>query len=78
MQRKGNSIEWKHLFRLYYSDAGADRVCPGLRMATKLKREHLYLTSFSKMRVDLAAQVCNLYFTIYIISNMQNMHVGPE
>ena len=24
----------------------------------KLKHEHIYLTSFSKMRVDLAAQVC--------------------
>ena len=42
---------------LYYSDAGADRECPGLTLATKLKREYVYLTSFSKMRVDLAAQV---------------------
>ena len=42
---------------LYYSDAGADHECPGLTLATKLKREHVYLTSFSKMRVDLAAQV---------------------
>lgn len=42
---------------LYYGDAGADRECPGLALATKLKREHVYLTSFSKMRVDLAAQV---------------------
>ena len=42
---------------LYYKDAGADRECPGLNLAPKLKREHVYLTSFSKMRVDLAAQV---------------------
>ena len=27
-------------------------------MVPKLKFEHLHLTSFSKMRVDLAAQVC--------------------
>lgn len=29
----------------------------GLAMVPKLKYEHLHLTSFSKMRVDLAAQV---------------------
>ena len=29
----------------------------GLRLLPKLKYEHLKLTSFSKMRVDLAAQV---------------------
>ncbi len=29
----------------------------GLTIAPKLKREHLKLTSYSRMRVDLAAQV---------------------
>lgn len=29
----------------------------GIRMVPKLKLEHISLTSFSKMRVDLAAQV---------------------
>ena len=29
----------------------------GLALLPKLKYEHIYLTSFSKMRVDLAAQV---------------------
>lgn len=42
---------------LYYRDAGADRESPGLSLTHKLKREHVYLTSFSKMRVDLAAEV---------------------
>lgn len=28
-------------------------------LAQKLKYEHLYMTSFSKMRVDLATQVCS-------------------
>lgn len=46
---------------LYYRDAGAARDAPGLVMVTQLKREHVYLSSFSKMRVDLAAQVCILY-----------------
>ena len=30
----------------------------GLSLLPKLKFEHVHLTSFSKMRVDLAAQVC--------------------
>ena len=30
---------------------------PGLSILPKLKYEHLHLTSYSKMRVDLAAQV---------------------
>lgn len=30
----------------------------GLRLVPKLKYEHIYLTTFSKMQVDLAAQVC--------------------
>ena len=30
----------------------------GLSIVPKLKYEHVYLTSFSKMRVDLAAEVC--------------------
>ena len=30
----------------------------GISILPKLKLEHLKLTSFSRMRVDLAAQVC--------------------
>ena len=33
------------------------REFPGLAIVPKLKRENVDLTSFSKMRVDLAAQV---------------------
>lgn len=39
---------------LYEEDTSAGL---GLRVLPKLKYEHLHLTSFSKMRVDLAAQV---------------------
>lgn len=42
---------------LYQSDGGAMRDAAGLAMVPKLKYEHVNLTSFSKMRVDLAAQV---------------------
>ena len=34
---------------------------PGLSIVPKLTFEHVKLTSFSKMRVDLAAQVRNGY-----------------
>ena len=38
--------------KLYLKSSGS-----GLSIVPKLKYEHIYLTSFSKMRVDLAAQV---------------------
>lgn len=46
-------ISWKHLLQLYeeHCEQGQFRLCP------KLTRSHLILTSFSKMRVSLAAQV---------------------
>ncbi len=54
MQKNGKEIAWGHLVDLYYRDKGK---ASGLAMVPKLKLEHLQLTSFSKMRVDLAAQV---------------------
>ena len=39
---------------LYHRDTASGL---GVRMVPKLKLEHISLTSFSKMRVDLAAQV---------------------
>ena len=58
IQSNGKPICWQHLEDLYLRDRGAERQSPGLCMVPKLKYEHLHLTSFSKMRVDLAAQVC--------------------
>lgn len=40
---------------LYHLEASG--AAAGMRLVKKLKYEHVYLTSFSKMRVDLAAQV---------------------
>ena len=34
----------------------------------KLRYEHIYLTSVSKMRVDLAAQVSYKYFQVQVFS----------
>ena len=41
--------------KLYYNNRSKE--APGVALLTKLKYEHIFLTSYSKMRVDLAAQV---------------------
>ena len=57
IQCNGKSISWMHLIDLYKGGTGANRASPGLSLVHKLKYEHVYLSSFSKMRVDLATQV---------------------
>ncbi len=57
MQCNVNEILWKHVQDLYLRDSGAQKSAGGLSLVPKLKYEHIYLTSFSKMWVDLAAQV---------------------
>ena len=50
-------MKWQHIIDLYERNAGRTTETPGLSLTHKLKYEHIYLTNFSKMRVDLAAQV---------------------
>lgn len=59
MQCCGQKIDWDLIVKLYETSAGAITSTPGLSLVPKLKLEHIRLTNFSKMRVDLAAQVCN-------------------
>ncbi len=61
----GKGILWQHLVGLYAKDSGK---ASGLSMVPKLKFEHINLTSFSKMRVDLAAQL--EMFTISLRKNV--------
>ena len=56
-QCDGKDLRWKHILDLYYRNTGAVTSTPGLSLLPKLTYEHVMLTSFSKMRVDLAAQV---------------------
>ena len=42
---------------LYKRSAEVTTETPGLCEVPEIKHEHVYLTNFSKMRVDLAAQV---------------------
>ena len=60
-QKHGKEIFWQHLIDLYKRDHGKGS---GLSLVPKLKYEHVYLTSFSKMRVDLAAQVLLLLLSL--------------
>ena len=55
MKNNGKEIAWSHLVDLYERNRSHDS--PGLALLPKLKYEHIQLTSYSKMRVDLAAQV---------------------
>ena len=48
------AVHWQHVVNLYEQDKGK---ASGLSLVPKLKFEHIHLSSFSKMRVDLAAQV---------------------
>jgi len=62
MVNNGKCISWQHLEDLYLKDT---RV--GTRLVSKLKYEHANLTSFSKLRVNLAAQVSVYEFCIPLI-----------
>ena len=59
-QRNGLFIEWKHVQDLYLKVTTMASHSKGLSLIPKLKFEHVNLTSCSKMRVDIAAQVSSL------------------
>ena len=54
LQISGKNIYWQHLTNLYEAKEAPGQ---GLHLLHKLKFDHVYLTSFSRMRVNLAAQV---------------------
>jgi len=59
---------WNHIRALYYRNMGDPNSC-GVSLVHKLTLEHINLTSFSKMRVDLAAQVSVLVLTLKFYVN---------
>ena len=52
MWNNGLFILWQHIAQLFYQD-----VENGLKLLPKLTYDHINVTSFSAMRVNLAAQV---------------------
>lgn len=69
-QCNGKEISWSHLVQLYYHNrCQSAKSNPGFALIPKLKYEHINLSSFSKMRVDLAAQVCaHTFMLLYNIT----------
>ena len=72
LQCQGKDIAWCHLVSLYERN----RSEAGLSLIPKLKFEHIHLTTFSKMRVDLAAQVHVCYFVSILVHAY--IHVGHK
>lgn len=67
MQNNGMDISWSHLLGLFEASTYLSQSSQGLSLIPKLSREHLYLTGYSRMRVDLAAQVRFLALLIVVI-----------
>ena len=55
LQKNGQKITWKWIEHLYLKENTTDT--PGVRLYHKLTRDHVWLNSFTRMRVYLAAQV---------------------
>ena len=62
MQNNGGEIKWAHLIELVEKATSNT----GLYI-NKLTREHLILTSYSRMNVHLAAQECSIYNNSFVI-----------
>lgn len=57
LQINGKDISWQHMIRVYEANRGKATESAGLWLLHKVKYEHIFLTPYSRMRVDLAAQV---------------------
>ena len=53
LQNNGKNISWDHLSSLYENHC----LNSELSIVKKLRYEHIHMTGFSKMRIDLVAQV---------------------
>lgn len=53
MQIRGKHISWQHLRTLYQAKISMAQRSNGLYLLKKLSKEHIDLTSYSRMRVDL-------------------------
>jgi len=57
MQINGKHISWQHLRALYQAKLSQGDRSNGTYLLKKLTREHIELNSYSRMRVNLAAEV---------------------
>lgn len=61
VQNNGKVMEWCHIQELYHKITSTAISSNGITLVPKLKQEHISLTSYSRMRVDLAAQVSCIF-----------------
>uniref|UniRef100_A0A1X7UIU0 Uncharacterized protein n=1 Tax=Amphimedon queenslandica TaxID=400682 RepID=A0A1X7UIU0_AMPQE len=52
----GQDIKWATVIQLFEKHCLDNLRAPGLSILHKIHHEHIHLTSYSKMRVDLAVQ----------------------
>ena len=78
IQINGQHISWQHLVDLYHRHRG-NGMAPtsGVAIIHKIKLEHIKLTSYSKMRVDLAAQVSKSMYSCCSCVTIYNDDAGP-
>ena len=57
LQNNGKDISWQHLKTLYETKVSVAKNLKGLYLLKKLSLEHIQLTSYSRMKVNLTAQV---------------------
>ena len=58
LQNNGKHILWDHISCLYEQLQSES----GLYVGHRLTYEHIHLNSYSKMKVNLATQVCNCVY----------------
>lgn len=68
---------WHHLRSLLDSKIDLSARSDGLYLLKKLSKEHLDLTSFSRMRVDLAVEVIQ-FAKILLYARQALFCTGPE
>ena len=71
LQKSGQSISWKAIEHLYLTET--DTTTPGVRLCYKLTRDHVWLTSFTRMRVYLAAQVSSRVICAFVVSRLNQL-----
>ena len=77
LQINGKHISWHHLTQLYQKSTTSS----ALTLLPKITWGHLHLSSYSRMRVDLAAQVNylkQLYFYNALQSQISTLPTGTE
>ena len=72
LQKNRMPISWKHIEALFLMETTTST--PGVRLAHKLTHDHIWLNSYSKMKVYLAAHAGNTTYTWIVNIDYIIMH----